>query len=159
MKRARIFSDTAGLTIIEIVISIALIVIISGLGLYVLNPAGQLAKSRNSKRLLDLTGLMAAIRQNIADKNTGVFSCAAGDIPTTTRRMASSGAATSTYNIAPCLVPSYITSLPFDPSATGAHYASPGDYDTGYTILKNASSQIVLSAPSAEAGQTITVVR
>ncbi len=151
-------SSRAGLTLIEIIISVSLIAIISGLGLYVLNPAGQLAKSRNTQRQLNLTALIAAIRQNIADKNTGAFNCVNGDIPTSTKRMASAGTS-STYNIAPCLVPTYLYTMPFDPSAAGAHYVSNSDYDTGYSIVKNASSQIIISAPFAELNQTISITR
>ncbi len=149
----------SGLTFIEIIVSVSLLVIVTGLGLYMLNPGTQLARSRNTKRQFDINALMIAVRQNIADKNTGAFNCANGDIPTSTKRMASSGTGTSTFNIAPCLVPTYLSTLPFDPSGTSTRYVSNSDYDTGYTIVKNASSQITISAPGAEYGQTISITR
>jgi type II secretory pathway pseudopilin PulG len=147
-----------GMTLIEIMIAVTLMTFIAGLGFYALNPAGQLAQSRNTQRKLHLTTFIAAIRQNIADKNTGVFNCASGDIPTSTKKMASTVSST-TYNIAPCLVPVYVPTLPFDPTAPQAHYTSASDYDTGYTIVKNSSSQITISAPYAEQNQSITITR
>jgi type II secretory pathway pseudopilin PulG len=149
---------TSGMTIIEIMIAVTLMALIAGLGLYALNPAGQLAQSRNTQRQLHLTTLMAAIRQNIADKNTGVFNCVSGDIPTSTKKMASTVSST-TYNIAPCLVPLYLPTLPFDPTAPQAHYSNLSDYDTGYTIVKNSSSQISIVAPYAEQNKLIMIIR
>ena len=64
------------------------------------------------------------------------------------------------YDIAPCLVPTYLLALPFDPATSGAHYVSNSDYDTGYFIVQNSSTgQITLSAPAAELKKTISVTR
>src|SRR5947208_1384543 len=123
-----------GLTMVELVIVIALIGLLIGIGIVAMNPAGQLASSRNSKRQLDLETLMVAIRANIADQSAQTFLCAAGALPTSTKRMATGA---SNYNIAPCLVPTYIFALPFDAGTSSAHYASNSDYDTGYNIVQN----------------------
>jgi prepilin-type N-terminal cleavage/methylation domain-containing protein len=146
-----------GFTIIEIVISIALIVVITGIYIVVANPAGQLASSRNNERLLHLQTIGNSIRANIADQSNEVFSCGAGTIPTSTTLM---GNATGSYNIAPCLIPIYMFSMPYDPSASSAHYVSVSNYATGYAISINASGTVItLSAPSAELGKTISVTR
>lgn len=146
-----------GLTLVEIVIVLALISIIAGIGFFALNPTGQFASARNTQRQLHLQAVMNAIRQNIADASGGSFGCSSGALPTSTKKMASS---VGNYNIAPCLLPSYLTTMPFDPSAAGAHFVSATDYDTGYTVAYNSSTtQITLSAPSAELGKSITVVR
>jgi hypothetical protein len=134
-------------------ITIAIIAIVTGVGLFVMNPAGQLSSARNKKRCDDLQSIMIAVRANIADATNGVFSCASGLLPTSTKTMAS---ATGSYNIAPCLVPVYIQAMPFDPLASSSHYLSNADYNTGYMIVYNASTtQIALAAPSAELNNSI----
>lgn len=148
-----------GLTIIEIVIAVALIAILAGLGFLALNPAGQLASARNSQRSFHLNGLMNGIRQNMADTSGGSFTCpSGGSLPTSTAKKIATGA--GNYDIATCLVPTYLPNIPFDPSASGAHYSSNSDYDTGYTILRNATTgQVTLNAPAAELGKVISITR
>ncbi len=147
-----------GFTLIELMITIAIMTIMVGVYFVVANPAQQLASSRNSERFLQLQTIMNAVRQNVADQSTGQFSCSSGPLPTSSATM-TSGAGTSTYNIAPCLVPTYSFALPFDPSAPNGHYLSVSDYETGYTISINASGTITLAAPYAESGKTISVSR
>lgn len=149
-----------GLTLIEITIVIALMGILVATYFLAANPGGQLAASRNTQRSFELQAIMNAVRQNIADSPTGQFQCVpAGTLPTSTKRMMSGGGV-GTYDIASCLVPTYILVLPFDPSAPGAHYAAASDYDTGFSISINASTSVVtISAPYAELGKTISVSR
>ena len=146
-----------GYSLIELTIAISIFVVVAGIALVSINPVGQFAKARNSHRELHLEALMNAVRQNIADSQTGSFTCATGSIQTTTKRMAIGA---NNYNIADCLVPIYLATLPFDPATSSAHYASNADYDTGYLIVRNASSgAITLSAPAAELKKTISVTR
>ena len=145
-----------GLTLIEMMVTVAIIAIIVAAYIIVANPAGQLASSRNNSRALNLETLIVEIRQNIGDHGNETFSCISGPIPTSTTNM---GSAAGSYNIAPCLVPDYLPVLPFDPSASSAHYTSVSDYNTGYSIIQNASGSITLSAPYAELKQTISTTR
>ena len=146
-----------GFTLIELIITVTIIAATTVAFLVYLNPTGQLAQSRNSQRSLHLNAILNAVRQNIAD-NRGAFSCAVGDIPSTSTKKMAVGA--GNYNIADCLSPVYLYGLPFDPATSTAHYTSNADYDTGYAIVKNASSGIItLSAPAAELGQNISVTR
>lgn len=150
------FMQKDGVTTIEIVIWIALFALISGIALYSLNPLSQMIKARNSQRQLHLSALLNSVRQNIADTSGGGFTCSSGPLPTSTQKMASTGG----YNIAPCLIPIYLTTMPFDPSATSAYYNSVSNYNTGYTIVRNATTgAITLSAPYAEGNQTISIIR
>lgn len=144
-----------GLTLIEIIVSVAIIVILTSVYIIVANPGGQLAASRNNVRSENLEALMLAIRQNIADQGNETFLCSSGSLPTTTTVMESSGG----YNIAPCLVPNYIAVMPVDPNASSATYTSVSNYDTDYTIIENASGSITLSAPNAEEGRTVSITR
>lgn len=153
-------NNRTGMTLVEIVIVIAILAIVTGVGVVAMNPAGQLAGARNNKRTLDLQTIMSGIRGNIADQMGQAFSCGAGALPTSTAKRMASGVSTSTYDIASCLVPIYLLSLPFDPSTSSAHYTSNSDYDTGYFIVQNSSTrQITLTAPAAELRKTISITR
>ncbi len=141
-------------TFFELILSIAIVAILSSMVVVLVNPPRLYAKSRNTQRWSHVNSILNAVGENIAD-NRGSFNCSSGSLPTSSTRMA-----TSSYNIAPCLVPSYLPTLPYDPNATGAHYSSTTDYDTGYTIIRNASSgRITVSASFAELGETISVTR
>ena len=143
-------------TLIEILISIAIIAILAGAVIALINPAQQFARSRNTQRQSDINLLLNAVGQNMAD-NRGTFNCSSGALPTSTKKMATS---TGSYNIAPCLVPAYLDKLPYDPKATGAHYASTTDYDTGYFISQSTTTnRVTVGAPSAELNQTIFITR
>jgi len=119
-----------------------------------LNPADILARARNDQRKLDISVILNGIGQNIAN-NSGSFSCAAGAIPTTTPQIIGS----STYDIYDCLIPEFMSTMPVDPQ-TGTAGNSSSTYDTKYDIIRNATTtQISISAPDAELGETITVTR
>jgi prepilin-type N-terminal cleavage/methylation domain-containing protein len=157
MKQFLKMRNRNGMTLVEILVTVAIIAIVVGVGLFVMNPAGQLASARNTERQNHLQAIMIAVRQNIADATNGAFSCSSGLLPTSTKTMAS---ATGSYNIAPCLVPVYLQAMPFDPLASSGHYTSNADYNTGYTIMQNASTgQITLGAPSAELNKSISIIR
>ena len=141
-------------TLFEIIIIIAIIAVLAGVTIILINPPQQLARARNVQRQSDINFILNAVGQNIAD-NRGTFNCSSGAIPTSSTKMA-----TGAYNVAPCLMPAYLDKLPFDPKADGSHYASTMDYDTGYFISQSTiTNRVTISAPSAELGQTISVTR
>lgn len=145
-----------GFTVIEVVIVIALIAVLGGAIIVSTNPFNQIAGSRNSQRSLHLQALMNSIRQNISESGTDSFTCVNGAIPATPTLMQSQGG----YDIAPCLVPTYLTAMPFDASVANARYTSNTDYLTGYVISRSTSTgQVTLTAPAAERGVTVTLIR
>ncbi len=151
-----------GFTLIEIVLSMAIGIIMLAAFFIVANPGKQFAQTRNKRRQADLNVILNAVKQNIADTRTG-FTCAAGDIPTTTRRMAIGA---GNYDIASCLVPTYIPTLPVDPGTSSARYKSVTDYDTGYYIIRSSSTTstiiitpVTVSAPATEGAPVITITR
>ena len=143
-------------TLIEILIVIGLIAVLAGVLIVALNPARQFSQARNAQRWNNMDTLISSIIANTTD-NKGTFACAAGAIPTTATVMANG---TGNYDIGPCLVPTFAASLPVDPSATGAHWTSVTDYNTGYTVMQDATShRVTVAAPGAELSETISMTR
>ena len=145
----------SGITLLEIIISMAILVILLVITITAMNPGGQVAMARNSQRKFHITSILNAIRANLADTRTGIFICANGDLPTSTKRMASGA---GNYDIASCLIPNYLNILPYDPSASSSYWTDFSNYNTGYNLVKNASTgAITVSAPYAELGKVISI--
>lgn len=147
--------DQRAFTLIELLVVLGILTILGGFLVAVIDPPRRFADARNSRREVHLNVIINAIAENIAD-NRGTFNCSYGALPTSTpREMSSSG-----YHIAPCLVPDYLGVLPYDPSDAAAYYASTTDYNTRYTIFRNATTgQITAAAPSAELEEVISITR
>lgn len=62
------------------------------------------------------------------------------------------GSRSGKIDLKPCIVPTYLAIMPFDPSG-GL------EVSTGYTIIKSSTGRITISAPKAELGESISVTR
>ena len=147
-----------GFTYIELIIVIGIFIILASIAIVNLNPDNQFAQARNTQRASHINTIILAVTQRNAD-HQGVFeeNCSAGAIPASATKMANGA---GNYDIASCLVPIYLPSMSFDPSAADAHYTNSTDYDTGYFIQKAASAgRVTITAPSAELGQVISVTQ
>jgi len=141
-----------GFTLIEVLLVIGLIAILAAIVIIAINPARQFAQARDTQRSSDVNAILNAVHQNMID-HKGNWTCDAGDLPTTSKKMASSGG----YDICSCLVPTYLAAMPVDP-VTGS-WTDCSNYDTGYYIVQNTTTgRVTVSAPSAEL-ITISVTR
>ena len=147
-----------GFTLIEILVVIGIIAVLSAVVLVAINPTRQFKLARDSQRISNVESLLSAIGQNIAE-HKGLFTCGTSvvTIPASTTIIRSSVDANS-FDIASCLVPAYISILPFDPSAPTAHYATTTDYNTEYTVAADSDGRITVAA-HGEINPTISVTR
>lgn len=145
-----------GFTLIEVLIVIGIIAILAAMVLVAVNPARQFKIARDSQRTANINAILNAVGQNISE-NTGTFKCggAVSTIPSSATVMENSGG----FDIASCLVPDYISALPFDPDKSGAHYTSVSDYDTEYSIVQDTYGRITISAAGEMSSSTISVTR
>ena len=149
-----------GFTLIEVLIVIGIIAILATIVLVAVNPTRQFKLARDSQRTSNVNAILNAVHQNISE-HRGVFVCAGNpkDLPTTARTILSASSSPDNEgDIAGCLVPDYISSLPFDPSYTGAHFSDVTDYNTGYVIYRDSNNRITASS-SGELTPSISVTR
>ncbi|OHA76103.1 MAG: hypothetical protein A3H01_00600 [Candidatus Wildermuthbacteria bacterium RIFCSPLOWO2_12_FULL_40_9] len=126
-----------GFTLIELLLVIGILVILITATIIAINPFRQFALANNASRYSGTTTIMDSVYQNVVD-NAGVFNCAAGTIPATATRMADPTSQPAGYDICDCVVPTYVSTMPFDPQ--NGSYASCTDYDTDYTIARDATT-------------------
>ncbi len=150
-------SSKKGFTLIELLVVIGIIAILASVVIVALNPARQFAQARDTQRAANITSILNAVGQLMVD-NRGVWDCnLAEPIPTSTPLIIGS----STFNMASCIVPQYISSLPVDPQV--GVYVDATNYNTGYTIVADAATgRVTIAAPQADLdiiGDPISVTR
>jgi len=138
-----------GFTLIEILVVIGMLAILTTVVLVAVNPLRQFAQARNAQRQANVATILNAVSNRMADTR-GLFESASCDaLPTEVATEISS----ESYDLRPCLVPTYLSELPIDPS-TGSSYCTAieclGDYSTEYTVKQDSgASRITVCAPGA----------
>lgn len=139
--RGLALSSSKGFTLIEILVVIGIIAILAAVVLLAINPARQFAQARDSQRTSNVTAILNAVGQFMADNK--------GTLP------AGIGVAKAEVGAALCaaLVPTYLPALPTDPSSTkkGASIDSAGcaalvANDVKYDVIKDANGRVTVSA-------------
>jgi prepilin-type N-terminal cleavage/methylation domain-containing protein len=141
-----------GFTLVEVLLVVVIIAILAAIVIVAINPARQIAQANNTQRSSDVKTLLDAVHEYGID-NRGTLPAAITGVATVV------GDDVAQIDICNDLVPTYVAAMPFDPNATGAHYTSCADYDTGYTIMTTASGRVTVAAPDAELSETVTVTR
>ncbi len=145
----------AGFTLIEVLVVIGIIAVLAAVVLVAVNPARQFKLARDSQRTANVQAILNAIGQNISE-HRGTFTCngAIMDLPVASSTIQNGG----TADIGPCLVPDYLSSLPFDPSLVGANFTSTSTYNTGYALFRDLNGRITIAAVG-ELAPLITATR
>jgi type IV pilus assembly protein PilA len=148
-----------GFTLIEVLVVIGIIAILAAVVLVAVNPARQFKLARDSQRVSNVNAILNAVGQNMSE-HRGVFTCngAQFNLPATSTTVKNATSSPGGIDLAPCLVPDYLASLPFDPSASGAFYVGTSSYNTGYDVFRDANGRITASS-SGELTGTISVTR
>lgn len=141
-----------GFTLVEVLLVIVIIAILAAIVVVAINPGRQVSQANNTQRSTETKAILDAIHEYAID-NRGALPDGITSTPTTI------GSGSTQVDICASLVPTYMASMPFDPTATDAQYTSCTDYDTGYTVSADTNERVTVSAPDAELSETISVTR
>jgi len=142
----------SGFTLIEILVVMGLIAVLAGVVLVAINPTRQFAQGRDAQRTSNINAILNAIGQRIAD-NKGLFAginpangVTCPSIPATTTMIMFSNATSTPSESGDlgCLVPTYLETLPTDPSGVTV------ESSTGYMYFQDVNGRVHVMATTTE---------
>lgn len=138
-----------GFTLLEVLLVVAAIGILAGIVIVAVNPAKQLAATRNAQRRSDVAVIANAVYQYYIANGS-----LPGNIETTNKYICGFGLSCEGMDLSPIIYNDYIPAYPIDPSA-------PADSTIGYQIVKTSgdSPRITVTAPHAELDEVISVTK
>jgi type IV pilus assembly protein PilA len=153
-----------GFTLIELLLVIGIIAILASIVIVAINPTKQLGDARNAQRRSDVNTILNAVYQWSIDHNgvlpgymTGatvgtnyqICNCNTTNCPA---RSACGLPGNAMINLRE-LSGSYVVGVPRDPQVSASASG------TNYLIRKDSSGRVIVTAPGAEQGASITVTR
>ncbi|HSX28915.1 MAG TPA: type II secretion system protein [Candidatus Saccharimonadales bacterium] len=144
----------AGFTLLEVLLVVAIIAILAGIVIIAINPGKNLGDTRNSQRSADVNTILNGTYQYSLDNNGTL----PAGITTTATEVCATGAASCTGLVdlsALTTSGKYLVSIPKDPQCATV-CATNG---AGYKIAKDANGRLIVNAPYAEQGKTISVTK
>lgn len=166
MTKKSLFLAHKGFTLIELLVVIGILAVLLAITLVAINPARQFSQANDTQRQSDVNAILNAVTQFMADNN-GTPPAGIPEAPADAALISDTGA-----DICALLVPLYLAALPTDPtdgSITNTGGTVVGEpvteadcdetYTTAYTIVRDATGRITVSAPEAELAADISVTR
>ncbi len=158
---AQSFKSQKGFTLIELLVVIGILAVLLAITLIAINPARQFGNANNTARRSHATQILNAIGAYVAENK--------GQLPAEITNLAVNTPTTLSHtafpNLCAQLIPTYIPALPKNPSLNSADVsladctANPLVWVTGYSISRDGSNRITVSADTTENGATISVTR
>jgi len=150
----------SGFTLIEVLVVIGIVGILATVVLAAVNPSRQFKQARDSQRLANINAILNAVGQNMVDHEGNIFcdgqilSLIPGEKYPITSPLTTGNSA----DLASCLVPDYLTKMPYDPGLNYAKYVSETDYNTGYSMSIDSLGRVTIMA-GGELNGEISVTR
>jgi len=152
----------AGFTLLEVLLVVAIIAILAGIVIIAINPGKNLGDARNAQRSADVNTIINGTYQYVLDNNgvlptVGARSGAVAISATPTEICSTSAVACTGLVDLTVLTASgkYIVALPKDPQCPTGCNAN----GVGYTIASTTGNRLIVNAPGAENGKTISVTK
>lgn len=140
-----------GFTLIELLLVIAIIVVLAAIVLIAINPPRNLANANNAQRSSDVNTIINAVHQYAID-NAGNLPASITTVTTEICRT-NAGSCSGLIDLSVLTFEErYVLKLPIDPTSASAN-------GTGYYVSKDAYNRIIVNAPFAQLGATISVSR
>ena len=141
-----------GFTLIEVLVVIGIIALLASIAVVAINPARQFSQANNSQRWSNVNAILNAVHQYAVDNRGAIPAGISGTATEICKSTIATTSCTGLVQLTDALVPTYVVGMPTDPTGITTN-------GTGYRIATSTGNRIVVTAPSAENGETISVTR